>query len=99
MRERLERIETASARKREVAQTVMEEAGIEKITEPHFTVSLRVAPPSVVVTNEADIPEWFWIPQDRSLIASASSTASRQGPLSWGPPFPISRVCLSIRTK
>ena len=34
MRERLERIETACSRKREVAQAVMEDAGIEKILEP-----------------------------------------------------------------
>ena len=51
MKERLERIETASAKKREVAQAVMEEAGIEKILEPDFTVSLRTTPPGVVVTN------------------------------------------------
>src|SRR6476646_9403410 len=40
MRERLERIETSCARKRQVALAVMEEAGIEKILEPDFTVSL-----------------------------------------------------------
>ena len=45
MRLRLERIETASAKKRQVALDVMEEAGIEKILAPDFTVSLRTAPP------------------------------------------------------
>ena len=55
MRERLERIEAACANKREVAQAVMEDAGIEKILEPDFTVSLRVSPPSVAVVNEAEI--------------------------------------------
>ena len=40
MRERLERIETTSAKKREVALATMEEAGIEKILEPDFTISL-----------------------------------------------------------
>ena len=56
MRARLERIETNSARKREVALNTMEEAGIEKILEPDFTISLRVQPPGLFITNEADIP-------------------------------------------
>ena len=67
MKERLERIETACARKREVAQAVMEEAGIEKLTEPDFTVSLRASPPGVMVTDEAAVPEWFWVPQPPKL--------------------------------
>ena len=89
MRERLERIETASARKREVAQAVMEETGIEKILEPDFTVSLRVSPPAVVVTNEEDIPEWFWIPQPPKLDRKRILEPSRRAPPSWGPHSPI----------
>lgn len=42
MGERLERIETTAAKKRQVALAAMEEADIEKILEPDFTVSIRL---------------------------------------------------------
>lgn len=99
MRERLERIEAASARKREVAQAVMEEAGIEKIQEADFTVSLRVAPPGVVVTNEDEIPEWFWIPQEPKLDRKRILDCLKTGTAVMGASLSNSRVCLSIRTK
>ena len=99
MRERLDRIEASSARKREVAQAVMEDAGIEKILEPDFTVSLRVAPPGVVVTNEEDIPEWFWIPQAPKLDRKRILDCLKAGTAVMGASLSNSRVCLSIRTK
>jgi hypothetical protein len=99
MRERLERIETASARKREVALAVMEEAGIEKILEPDFTVSLRVAPPGVVITSEEDIPEWFWVPQPAKLDRRRILDTLKAGTAVMGAALSNSRVCLSVRTK
>ena len=45
----------------------MEDARVEKILEPDFTVSLRVSPLDVAVVNEADIPEPYWIPQPPKL--------------------------------
>jgi hypothetical protein len=67
MRERLSRIESTSAKKRQVARALMEESGIEKIVEPDFTVSLRISPPAVVITSETDIPERYWLPQPPKL--------------------------------
>jgi Siphovirus Gp157 len=99
MRERLERIETACARKREVALAVMEEAGIEKILEPDFTVSLRVAPPGVVITSEEDIPEWFWVPQPAKLDRRRILDTLKAGTAVMGAALSNSRVCLSVRTK
>jgi hypothetical protein len=99
MRERLERIETACARKREVALAVMEEAGIEKILEPDFTVSLRVAPPGVVITSEEDIPEWFWLPQPAKLDRRRILDTLKAGTAVMGAALSNSRVCLSVRTK
>ena len=43
MKERLDRIEATAAKKRQVALAAMEEADIDKILEPDFTVSLRAA--------------------------------------------------------
>ncbi len=99
LRERLERIETAAAKKREVARTVMEEAGIEKILEPDFTISLRVLPPGVAVLNEAEIPEPFWIPQPPKLDRKGLLEAIRSGASVPGAAFTNSRVSLAIRTK
>ena len=99
MKERLERIETASAKKRQVAQAVMEETGIEKILEPDFTVSLRTAPPGVVVVNPDDIPEWFWIPQPPKLDRKRVLDTLKAGTQVTGATLSNSKVCLSVRTK
>ena len=99
MRERLERIETACSRKREVAQAVMEDAGIEKILEPDFTVSLRVSPPGVAVVNEAEIPEPYWIPQPPKLDRKGILDALKTGAHVPGATFTNSKVSLAIRTR
>jgi hypothetical protein len=99
MKERLERIEAGSARKREVAQAVMEDAGLEKILEPDFTVSLRVSPPGVAVLNEAEIPEPYWIPQAPRLDRKGILDALKAGSPVPGATFTNSRVSLAIRTK
>jgi hypothetical protein len=99
MRERLGRLETSYSRKREVAQAVMEDAGIEKILEPDFTVSLRVSPPGVAVTNEAEIPEPYWIPQPPKLDRKGILDALKTGNRIPGATFTNSKVSLAIRTK
>lgn len=99
MRERLERIETASSKKREVVQAVMEDAGIEKILEPDFTVSLRVSPPSIAVVNESEIPETYWIPQPPKLDRKGILDALKTGTRVPGATFANSKVSLAIRTK
>ena len=99
MRERLERIEAASAKKREVAQAVMEDAGLEKILEPDFTVSLRVSPPGVAVVNEAEIPDPFWIPQPPKLDRKGILDSLKAGKPVPGATFTNAKVSLAIRTK
>jgi hypothetical protein len=99
MKERLERIETSSARKREVAQAVMEDAGIEKILAPDFTVSLRVSAPGVALVNEAEIPEPYWIPQPPKLDRKGILDALKAGSRVPGATFTHSKVSLAIRTK
>lgn len=99
MRERLERIETAAAKKREVAQAVMEDAGIEKILEPDFTVSLRVSPPGVAILNEAEIPDPFWIEQPPKLDRKGILDALKGGTQVPGATFANAKVSLAIRTK
>jgi len=99
MKERLERIEATAARKREVALAAMEEADIEKIPEPDFTVSLRASPPGVVITSEQDIPEWFWIPQAPKLDKRKLLEVLKAGEAVLGVELANSRISLMIRTK
>lgn len=99
MRERLDRIETSCARKRDVAQAVMEDAGIEKILEPDFTVSLRVSPPGVAVINEAEIPDPYWLAQPPKLDRKGILDALKAGTRVPGATFANAKVSLAVRTK
>jgi hypothetical protein len=99
MKERLERMESTSAKKRQVALDIMEEAGIEKLLEPDFTASLRTSPPSVVVTDPQLIPEFCWIPQPPKLDRKRMLDALKAGTAISGAELSNSKVCLSIRAK
>jgi hypothetical protein len=99
MKVRLERITATAERNREIALSVMEQADIEKILEPDFTVSLRTVTPGVVVTNEADIPEWFWIPQAPKLNKRRLLEALKSGEAVMGAELANSKITLAIRTK
>lgn len=99
LKDRLERIRRRIEKKRDVVLAVMEETGIEKLTEPDLTVSLRTAPPSVVITCEEDIPEWFWVPQDAKLDKRALLDAIKAGAVVSGAHLSNPRITLSVRTK
>ena len=79
MRERLSRIESTSEKKRQVALAIMEESGIEKILEPDFTVSIRMSPPAVVITNQDEIPEGYWVPQSPRLDKRGTPRSPQSG--------------------
>lgn len=67
MRERLKRFEQRIEKKRELVTYVMESADIIKLNESDFTASLRALPISLVVSDEAKIPDEFWNPQPPKL--------------------------------
>ena len=69
MQERLSRIDTRVEAMKEAIVTVMDRAGIKKITDPEFTLSLRPVSPGLELTDETLIPEEFWTPQRRILVA------------------------------
>ena len=99
MKERLERIEATAAKKRQVALAAMEEADIEKILEPDFTVSIRAAPPSVIITSEPDIPEEFWVPQPPKLDKRRILEVLKVGTAVIGAELANTKITLAIRTK
>jgi hypothetical protein len=99
MRLRLSRLESAAEVKREAALNAMERADMIRITAPDFTVSIRINPPSVVITSEAEIPQEFWLPQPPKLNKKGLLDAINSG---WAVPGAVlsnSKISLAIRTK
>jgi len=99
MKGRLERIEATAAKKRQAALAAMEEADLDKILEPDFTVSIRAAPPSIVITNEPVIPEEFWQPQPPKLDKRRLLETLKSGTAVMGVELANTRITLAIRTK
>ena len=99
MKARLARLEAKAEKKREIALAAMEEADIEKILEPDFTVSIRAGAPGVVITNQAVIPEWFWIAQPAKLDKRFLLETLKAGEAVLGAELANSKITLAIRTK
>ena len=99
MKLRLERIGATAAKKRQLALAAMEEANFDKILEPDFTVSIRAAPPSIVITSEQNIPEEFWQPQPPKLDKRRILETLKAGTAVMGAELANTRITLAIRTK
>jgi hypothetical protein len=99
MKGRLERIQATAAKKRELALAAMEEADIERILEPDFTVSIRAAPLGVVITDEQNIPEEFWVPQPSKLDKRRILEALKTGTAVMGAELANTKITLAVRTK
>src|SRR5262245_2131129 len=99
MRQRLNRIELTAEAKREAALNAMERADMIKLTAPDFTASIRINPPSLLITSEAEIPQDFWVPRPPKLNKKGLLDAINSG---WGVPgatLSNSKISLTIRTK
>jgi hypothetical protein len=99
MQERLCRFEQRADKKRDLVTSVMERANLKKLAEPDFTVSLRTVPPSVVVVDEAQIPEDYWKPQPPRLDRQGLSTALKGGSAIPGATLNNPEMTISVRTK
>ena len=71
MKDRLSRLLERARKKRVLALEVMTDAELTKLTEPDFTVSVRKSPSSLVILNEMDVPEDYWVPQPAKLDKTA----------------------------
>ncbi len=99
MQDRLSRFEERARKKRELVTSVMEQAGLKKLMEPDFTVSLRPSRPPLTIIDERAIPGDFWKPQaaklDRQgLISALGAGRDIPGAVLGNPPMTI-----SVRTK
>jgi Siphovirus Gp157 len=99
MQERFARIEYRADKKRALVASVMERAGIKKLTEPDFTASLRDLPPGLVVIDEGKIPEAFWKPQPPKLDRTALIAALKVGEVVAGAALGNGSTTLAVRTR
>jgi len=60
MQGRLGRIQERVTKKKDLVVTVMDRAGIKKLSEADFTASLRSTPRPLMISDEGAIPEEFW---------------------------------------
>ncbi len=99
MHERLARFEQRANKKKEVVTSVMERAGLKKLTQPDFTLSLRSTAPPLVVVDEAQIPEAFWRPQASKLDRQGLIGALKDGRDVPGATLGNGGITISVRTK
>ncbi len=95
---RLERFQARAERRRQLVRDVMMETEIHKFQAPDFTVSLRNAPPHVVITDENLIPATFWEQRPhlrkRELLDALKDGATVEGAALSNP-----GMSLSVRTR
>ena len=99
MHERLSRIETRAGKKRDLVLSAMENSDLQNLTEPDFTISLRRAPPPLVVVDEDAIPKDYWVPQPAKLDRQVLIADLRRGRDVPGANLGNGSTTLSVRTK
>ena len=76
---RADRLHTRCRNIRTAIAIAMEAAGEKKIETPFGTISLKNIAPSVIVTEDADIPSQFWKPQPNKLDKAELLRALKTG--------------------
>ena len=99
MRDRLKRFESRIVKKRELVTYVMECADIRKLSEPDFSASLRIVPPSLHVIDEDVVPDNFWNPQPPKLDRQALLAHLKANQSIPGVSLNNGAQTVSIRTK
>ena len=98
MRDRHERLEGRYERKREMAREAMERAGMKRLMQPDFTVTLQATQPPLVVTDEGAIPEGYWLPQPARLDRVSLRAVLHSGEAVPGATFGNRKLTVVLRT-
>ena len=99
MKTRLSRMEATVDAKRRILATVMDRAGLRKLTEPDFTLSFRISPPALSVSDEGEIPDAFWKPQPAKLDRQALLLHLKSGQQVTGAALNNGAPSIAVRTK
>ena len=99
MEDRLEWLQNRASKRRQIAKDAMLELGIQKITAPDFSVSIRPGFPALQVLDEAAVPSIYWQPSaprlKRQELLSKLKTGAQVEGVALSNPEPI----LSVRVK
>ncbi|MGI9352834.1 MAG: siphovirus Gp157 family protein [Rhizobiaceae bacterium] len=99
MKDRLFRLQERARKKRALVLEVMTEADLPRLMEPDFTVSLRKSPPSLVVLNEQEVPEDYWVPQPAKLNKTSLLQALKTNQEIPGVQLGNGQPTITVRTK
>ena len=99
MRARLSRLEARVQRSRELISAAMEQAGLSRITEPDFTLSLRAGVRPLMVIDEEAIPDAYWAPQPAKLKRQDLRQALGDGKDIPGAVLGNAQPTVSVRTR
>ncbi len=99
MKIRLDRLQTRAGKKRQLALDAMAEAGIRKLTEADFTVSMRTGSSSLIVTSEDNIPRQYMVPQPPKLDRQGLLAVLKSGQVIEGAVLSNPQPTISVRTK
>ena len=98
MRARLARIEGGAASKRQVVVENMEAAELRKLIQPDFTASTRIAPPSIVIDQEHELPIDYLLPQAPKPDKRGILEALTRGTVVQGANLAEPKFILTIRS-
>ena len=99
MQSRLARIDKRIETKRALVTSVMDQAGIKKVEEADFTVSVRQTPPPLLVGDDSEIPKAYWKPQPAKLDRSGLIAALKSGATVPGAALGNGGITISVRTR
>ena len=99
MRSRLSRLEARASNKRVLVVENMQATDLHKLTEPDFTASVRVGPPSVDILNEDELPLDFLLPQPPKPDKRAILDALTKGAVVPGALLAKPKLSLSVRSQ
>jgi hypothetical protein len=99
LRSRLTRFEERSSKKRRLVLEAMSDAGLAKLEQPDFTVSVRAGSPALLVVTEEIIPLQYWMPQPPKLDRQAILNDLKVGEEIPGVQLGNREPVLTVRTK
>jgi hypothetical protein len=97
MRDRRDRLAERAILRRELAKDVMAECAIRKVMAPDLTASVRMGAPSLIITDEAQLPPDFWVPRSPRLDRSRLIAALKSGIVITGAALGNPEPVLSVR--
>ena len=99
MQSRLSRFEDRASKHRQIARDVMIEADLRKIMAPDLTISIRSGSPALIITDEAAIPEGYWVTREPRLDRQGLSADLKRGIAIVGAALSNPEPILSVRAK